>query len=65
MSRHRTRVESVKSSKPTISLALMMQEGEMNSRTSLRAGVALAAVSGLARFSKNQAPNRVAEEDLL
>jgi len=37
----------------------------MNSRTSLRAGVALAAVSGLAWFSKNEAPSGVAEEDLL
>jgi hypothetical protein len=37
----------------------------MDSRTSLRAGVALAAMSGLARFSKNQAPSGVAEEDLL
>jgi hypothetical protein len=37
----------------------------MDSRTCLRAGVALAAVSGLALFSKNQAPSGVAEEDLL
>ena len=37
----------------------------MDSRTCLRAGVALTAVSGLARFSKNQVPSGVAGEDLL